>query len=103
MKKSFVLLSLVFIVAVLFVMPVMAQDCPPNADCGANPCAKNLGTYCVTYHENNCLNAVPIDQKAYRYGETVRVLFEPVLYKSGLIFHGWSHNPYGLADSCEKH
>lgn len=60
-------------------------------------CGDTSGTYCVTYHENNCLDSVPVDPKTYRYGETVTVLFDPVMYKSGLIFYGWSHYPYGPA------
>ena len=103
MKKIVVILSFVIIFGMVSAAPVFAQNCEnckncKNCDNLTNPCQKDLGTYCVTYHENNCLNAVPIDTKGYRYGETVTVLFEPVLYKDGLIFYGWSHTPNGYAN-----
>ena len=94
MKKFRFVFIFIFILIFGKSIAVFAQDCN---NC-ANPCAKDLGTYCVTYHENNCLRAVPIDQNGYKYGDTVTVLFEPVLYKDGLIFYGWSHSPNGYAN-----
>jgi len=94
MKKFRFVFIFIFILIFGTSIAVFAQDCN---NC-ANPCAKDLGTYCVTYHENNCLRAVPIDQNGYKYGDTVTVLFEPVLYKDGLIFYGWSHSPNGYAN-----
>jgi len=111
MKKM--LMVLCFVVALMLgaSIVVSAEDCNscsnPCAgiavstegcnDC-SNPCAKGLGAYCVTYHANNCLMTVPIDQNLYHYGDTVTVLFDPVLYKDGLIFYGWSHTPNGYAN-----
>lgn len=61
-------------------------------------CGDTSGRYCVRYHTNNCLESGPIDTRTYGYGETVTVLFDPVIYKAnGTIFHGWSHYPYGPA------
>ena len=54
--------------------------------------------YSVTYYRNNCLAEVPEDETLYQYGEEVEVLFEPVEYMNGLIFHGWDWNDDGIAD-----
>ena len=74
-----------------------------NYNCGTcvqptSRCADVSGKYCVRYHTNNCLESAPVDPRQYSYGETVTVLFDPVIYKpNGMIFHGWSHYPYGPA------
>lgn len=98
MKKSFVLLFLVMVI-LLSASSVIAQaECGPcNAVPGGCPQVP-AGPFCVTYHENNCLLAAPIDGNAYNYGDTVKVLFEPVLYKDNVWFYGWSHNPHGYAN-----
>ncbi len=54
--------------------------------------------YKVTYYKNNCLAEVPEDETLYQYGDEVEVLFEPVEYMNGLIFHGWDWNNDGIAD-----
>ncbi len=93
MGKRILVVCLAFVMLLGIAATVSAQGCEADS-----PCCKELGTYCVTYHENNCLNAVPVDQKGYKYGDTVKVLFEPVLYKNGLYFYGWSHTPFGYAN-----
>lgn len=66
--------------------------------CEQKTCGDTSGKYCVRYHTNNCLESGPVDTRTYSYGETVTVLFDPVIYKAnGTIFHGWSHYPYGPA------
>ena len=97
MKKQLIVLTLVLLLLLGITSMVTAQNCCPGAPVD-NPCYKELGTYCVTYHENNCLRAVPIDQKGYQYGDKVKVLFEPVIYRDGLIFYGWSHTRNGYAN-----
>ena len=54
--------------------------------------------YTVKYYKNNCLAEVPEDETLYQYGDEVEVLFEPVQYMNGLIFHGWDWNDDGIAD-----
>lgn len=54
--------------------------------------------YTVTYVGGSCLAKVPTDNKTYRGGETVTVLFEPVEYMQGQIFNGWDINNDGVAD-----
>ncbi|GAP41507.1 InlB B-repeat-containing protein [Flexilinea flocculi] len=107
MKKNFVVfLVLVVLFSTSFAASAEDCSCPcqqgtvsvENCESCSNPCSKELGTYCVTYHPNNCLLSVPVDQNAYHYGDTVTVLFDPVLYKDGLIFYGWSHTPNGNAN-----
>ena len=47
--------------------------------------AQDAAGYKVTYLGNNCLASVPTDEKEYKAGETVTVLFDPVTYMNGLI------------------
>ena len=54
--------------------------------------------YKVTYVGNNCLASVPTDERTYKAGEYVSVLFDPVTYMNGLIFYGWDWNNDGVAD-----
>ena len=96
MKKGLVLLFLVT-VFLLSASSVMAQCAPCGDAVSACPQVPSE-PFCVTYHENNCLLAAPIDGNAYYYGDTVKVLFEPVLYRDGVWFYGWSHNPKGYAN-----
>ena len=60
--------------------------------------AQDAAGYKVTYLGNNCLASVPTDEKEYKAGETVTVLFDPVTYMNGLIFYGWDWNNDGIAD-----
>lgn len=52
----------------------------------------------VSYIGNDCLAAVPTDEKGYKFGESVQVLFEPVAYTDYQIFYGWDGNGDGIAD-----
>ena len=54
--------------------------------------------YRVNYVGNGCLSAVPTDNRCYRPGETVTVLFSPVQYVQGLIFNGWNMSGSGIAE-----
>lgn len=96
MKKGFILLFLVMVV-LLSASSVMAQCGPCNTATSSCPQVPSE-PFCVTYHENGCLLSAPIDGNAYYYGDTVKVLFEPVLYKDNVWFYGWSHNPHGYAN-----
>ena len=60
--------------------------------------AQEAAGYKVTYLGNNCLASVPTDEKEYKAGETVFVMFDPVTYMNGLIFYGWDWNNDGVAD-----
>lgn len=60
--------------------------------------AQEAAGYKVTYLGNNCLASVPTDEKEYKAGETVTVMFDPVTYMNGLIFYGWDWNNDGIAD-----
>lgn len=60
--------------------------------------AQDAAGYKVTYIGNNCLGTVPTDEKEYKPGETVTVLFDPVTYMNGQIFYGWDWNNDGVAD-----
>lgn len=60
--------------------------------------AQEATTYKVTYHGNNCLASVPTDEKEYKAGDYVDVMFDPVTYMNGLIFYGWDWNNDGVAD-----
>ena len=53
--------------------------------------AQEAAGYKVTYLGNNCLAYVPTDEKEYRAGETVFVMFDPVTYMNGLIFYDLHH------------
>lgn len=55
-------------------------------------------TYKVSYVGNNCLAAVPTDEKAYKSGDAVQVLFDPVAYTDYKIFYGWDGDGDGIAD-----
>ena len=52
----------------------------------------------VTYKGNNCLAKVPTDDKCYKPGDKVTVLFDPTEYLPGLIFNGWDWDKDGAAD-----
>ena len=60
--------------------------------------AQEAATYKVTYYGNNYLASVPTDEKEYKAGEYVSVMFDPVTYMNGLIFYGWDWNNDGIAD-----
>lgn len=60
--------------------------------------AQEAAGYKVTYVGNNCLASVPTDEKEYKSGELVNVMFDPVTYMNGLIFYGWDWNNDGIAD-----
>ena len=55
-------------------------------------------TYILTYKGNNCLAKVPTDDKCYKPGDKVTVLFDPTEYLPGLIFNGWDWDKDGSAD-----
>ena len=52
----------------------------------------------VKYIGGSCLAKVPTDNKCYKKGDKVTVLFEPVEYVQGLIFNGWDRDGDGIAD-----
>lgn len=106
MKRS-VLFLLIVVILLVSAVSVGAQNCPApdclpqNCPCNPvnSPCPQvPAGPFCVIYHTNNCLRSAPIDGKGYYYGDTVKVLFEPVLYKDNVWFYGWSHTPNGYAN-----
>lgn len=52
----------------------------------------------VKYFGDQCLAAVPTDEKCYKKGDKVTVLFEPVEYVMGYYFNGWDRTGDGTAD-----
>ena len=54
--------------------------------------------YKVTYVGGGCLGTVPTDNRCYKPGETVTVLFYPVTYVPGTIFNGWNMSGNGVAE-----
>ena len=103
MKKSiFILVVLCLLVSV---MAVSADNTCTGANCAncsdsgkCDPCTEECPKHKVTYDTNNCLVVAPIDCCEYGYAERVNVLFEPVQYKTGLIFYGWDWDNDGVAD-----
>ena len=53
--------------------------------------------YAVSYHSNGGSSNLPIDQNAYRRGDTVSVSFEYVPSREGFNFLGWATDPNATA------
>jgi len=95
MKKTFLLL-IVFCL-LISAMAVSANNCS-SSTASCDPCTEECPKHKVTYEANNCLVVVPTDCNEYGYAERVNVLFQPVQYKTGLIFYGWDWDYDGVAD-----
>lgn len=97
MKKTF--LFLVVLCLLVSAMAVSADSCVKcEKDTPCDPCTEECPKHKVTYDTNNCLVVAPIDCCEYSYAEKVDVKFEPVQYKTGLIFYGWDWDNDGIAD-----
>ena len=98
MKKTFLLFVLLcLLVSAMAVSADGGCDTSCN-DQACDPCTQECPKHKVTYDTNNCLVVAPIDCCEYGYAEKVDVKFEPVQYKTGLIFYGWDWDNDGVAD-----
>ena len=87
---------------ITYPMGIFLPDGYENPVIGARPAfwVKTAPAVClkVTYKGNNCLSKVPTDDKCYKPGDKVTVLFDPTEYMPGLIFNGWDWDKDGAAD-----